>query len=107
MGYRLFLDDERDPPRDNQAWVVVRSHAEAVEVVRERGVPSYISFDHDLGQNSQSGFEFVKWLCNFIADGLGEFPDDFDFYVHSQNPVGRINIQMYLSQFQRFHKKGE
>jgi hypothetical protein len=73
MSYNLFLDDIRDPrdayiyPRRDENkiildskrllcmsnipesdWVVVRSYNEFIDIVRERGLPDVVSFDHDL-----------------------------------------------------------
>jgi hypothetical protein len=53
-NYSLFLDDEREvkdvkwldlPPYH---WVVVKSFNQFVSTIKERGIPSSVSFDHDL-----------------------------------------------------------
>lgn len=83
---KLFLDDERDPPRDGGNWHIVRSYDEFVNYINENGIPQHISFDHDLG-DGKTGYDCVKWL---LTDR--KLPKGFTYYVHSQNPVGRENI---------------
>ena len=101
MGWNLFLDDERDPPRDSRDWVVARSFTDAVAEVINRGFPSYISFDHDLGPDSKDGYEFLKVLIEKDERGHSgyQFDDMFEFYVHSQNPVGKKNIEALLTRY--------
>lgn len=97
MSYALFIDDERDPPEDGKDWVVARSFLRALRImVIEKGMPSHISFDHDLGPGMPTGKDIAQELVNLHLDGQIEFPEDFTFYVHSQNPVGAKNIQMAL-----------
>ena len=102
----LFLDDERFPPEKGE-WSIVRSYEEAVQYCIDNGCPSYASFDHDLGDNSPTGYDFAKWLVESDMEDEGGFiPSDFSFYVHSQNPVGAKNIQMYLDGYLDFKRKG-
>ncbi len=100
---RLFLDDERFPPRDGNEWAIVRSVREARHYCREHGVPSFISFDHDLGvEQGEDGQEFAKWLIEQDLDAPGFIPAGFDFYVHSANPAGAKNIEGLLRQYLTF-----
>jgi hypothetical protein len=94
---KLFLDDERFPPGSDEGWIVVRSMREAVDYMEANGCPSYWSFDHDLGDNEPTGYDLVNWIIERDLDAEGKFiPIDFDFYVHSQNPTGRDNINFKL-----------
>jgi hypothetical protein len=98
MTYRLFIDDEREPPEDGHLWVVVRTSREACKTVEERGIPYYISFDHDLG-GDDTAMVFVHWLIDFCLDhDLSLQP--MGFYVHSQNPTGARNIASLIGNFQ-------
>lgn len=97
MTYRLFLDDEREPPEG--AWVVVRSVEEAQAVIREKGFPRFVSFDHDLGRDL-TGMDLARFLVELDLDHH-TMPDGFQWYVHSQNPVGRDNINGYLNGYLR------
>ncbi len=105
---KLYLDDIREP--DNADYVVVRSFDEAMSFVLERGVPEFISFDHDLGCSDDgriypSGYDLAKWLVESDISGLIAIPDNFTFAIHSQNPVGSKNIEMLLSRYMLFRHK--
>ena len=95
----LFLDDVRDPPPGE--WVTVRSFAAAVEYVERHGIPAFISFDHDLGENVPTGHDFAKWLVECHLDGKHRFPKTFSYAVHSANPPGAANITGLLDGFLR------
>lgn len=101
--YRLFLDDEREPPSDGGEWVIVRSYDEAVLLMQERGCPIYMSFDHDLGEG-RNGLDVAKWMIDQDLVERDFMPDGFQFYVHSQNPVGAKNINTLLLSYMA-HKK--
>jgi hypothetical protein len=107
MTYRLFIDDERFPPNDNQSWEIARDFGEVSEVLARRGAPEFMSFDHDLGDHTPSGFDIAKALVEGDMSARSQtdprgpafnftFPEGFSFYVHSQNPIGKRNIQSYL-----------
>jgi len=108
MAYKMFLDDERDLAShmvDDPDWIVVRSYSSAVEVFEKHGCPCYISFDHDLG-GGKTGFNVAQWIVDCDLDSRGNFiPYDFDFTLHSQNPVGRNNIKMLLDGYLMFRKR--
>ena len=104
--YKLFIDDERFPPRGNGEWKIARNLAEvSIIIFREKCFPNYISFDHDLGDNMPNGFDIAKWLVELNMNSKSwdyAFSDTFDFYVHSQNPVGKSNIISYLNNYLKF-----
>lgn len=89
---KLYLDDLRSVP---QGFIGVRSYAEFVTYIETNGLPDFISFDHDLGLQ-ENGFDCAKWLVNYCLDNEMELPD---FTVHSQNPVGKKNIESLLNNF--------
>jgi len=103
--YILFLDDERFPGRGLEMGpeidiVVSRSVEDAKRVVASRGEPFMISFDHDLGEGVQSGYDFAHWLVEMHLDKEIDIKD-MHYYVHSANPVGRNNIVSLLERFAR------
>ena len=116
MGWNLFLDDEREmndvtwapwqirEKYRNEGWVIARSYGEALVNLAQRGFPTFVSFDHDLGDDN-TGYDLAKALVEadikFRDKGVYEykFPPNFDFYVHSQNPVGKANIEAYLNNY--------
>ena len=92
MSYNLFIDDERFPPDDGKDWTIVRTSYDAILHVAKHGMPRYISFDHDLG-GADTSMKFIAWLIEAVLDGRVQIPEDFSYYVHSQNPVGAQNIK--------------
>lgn len=95
MTWRLFLDDERMPVREDE-WFIARDVNDAVFLVIKHGVPTYISFDHDLGDGA-NGAAFANWLINYMLDEGIKFPKDFDYFIHSQNPIGAANIRAKMN----------
>ncbi len=91
MTWRLFIDDERMPVCEDD-WFIARDANDAVFLVIKHGIPNYISFDHDLGDGA-NGAQFVIWLINHMLDEELKFPKDFDYFIHSQNPIGAANIR--------------
>lgn len=100
--YKMFIDDERFPVDDS--FIIVRNSSQAIEYVMSHGIPSFISFDHDLGENDTS-IIFINWLINHILDN--EIIPTFEFYVHSQNPIGVENIKGKLNPFLNIYKKDQ
>jgi hypothetical protein len=100
MKWKLFLDDERYPV-DN-TWVIARNVDDAIWYITNYGMPSFISFDHDLGPFKQSGMDLAKWLVGYIMDNDVNI-DNFEFYVHSQNPVGAENIRSLLNKLKEHY----
>jgi len=89
---KLYLDDLRRIP---YGFVEIRSYTEFVKYITQYGLPNFISFDHDLGLE-ESGYDCAKWLVNYCLDSNERLPD---FVVHSQNPVGKQNIESILNNF--------
>lgn len=118
--WNLFIDDERvmsdikwapliiQEKYRNEDFVVCRSKLEVIMAIfdHEKTLPSFISFDHDLGEGEPSGHEIAKWIVESDLSGLMSMPEDFDFCVHSKNPVGKVNIEEYLRGYLR-HKDYE
>lgn len=129
MDYNLFIDDFRHPydafnyTKDTRylqlKWVIVRSYDEFVKVVSEKGVPQFVSFDHDLADEhyhssdqpwstessidyfsykEKTGYECAKWLCDYCLDNGVKYPD---FKVHSMNNIGASNIRHYVANFKK------
>ena len=105
MTYKLFLDDKRDPPSDGTTWVVVRSVLAAKLRIVDFGWPKVISFDNDFGIAglNNEGRGFAKWLIEqdfrLALQNRKGFPDGFDWYVYSQNPIGRDAINHTLNAY--------
>lgn len=63
------------------------------------GCPNFISFDNDLGENQLEGIDLAKWLVEKDMDNNNFIPDDFQFFVHSQNIEAKKRIYNYLNQY--------
>ena len=107
IDWKLFIDDERFPT--DTSFVIARSSEEAFKLLKEKGFPSHIAFDHDLGGDDTS----IKFIWRFIDDILDNentgtalvIPDKFTYSIHSQNPVGAENIKNLMDDFLRFEYK--
>jgi hypothetical protein len=121
MSYYLFLDDIRQisdvrkycnlPNINDEEWTVVRSYKEFVDIITLRGVPQFVSLDHDLGishyghdlnndaipydsYKEKTGYDCAKWLVAycFFEKNIKHPP----YVVHSMNPIGKKNIESYI-----------
>lgn len=109
MSWNLFIDDERDMADvkwasaemqnkyHNEEWTICRSHMQVISAIYENGMPTFISFDHDLGENESTGHAIAKWIVHLDMESSVKIPDNFDFYVHSMNPIGKANIEGLLN----------
>lgn len=111
--YWIFLDDLREVAQvykqpevsNNPLWVVARSFEEATKLILERGCPMYISFDNDLGE-AKEGYDLALWLTEKDLDGVIDIPKDFDFFVHSANPVSWNRISSLLHSYHKYKHEG-
>jgi hypothetical protein len=102
MTYLMFLDDERDPALHHHYDVIARNYDEAINAITAKGLPKYISFDHDLGPGL-NGLDVAKYMVDHMI--VNSITKPFGYYVHSQNPVGRDNIEGYIEGFFRTLQK--
>lgn len=97
---RIFLDDERFPPNE-AGLLIARSYSvfKAIldDMVYFNDKMEYVSFDHDLA-TPETGLDCAKLLVEYDMDH-GIMANNFSFYVHSQNPVGKLNIESYLNSY--------
>lgn len=123
-GVLLFLDDYR-LPKDagdymndsrylTECWVLVRTYKEFVRFIEKEGLPTLISFDHDLANEhygfngdynelkEKTGYHCAKWLVDYCFQRNLPLPE---YLVHSMNPVGRENITLYLNNYRRYYEK--
>ena len=110
MKKLLWLDDQRDPFNKTADWLSYSPLGYEVEVlwvknatdfkiwIMENGLPDGICFDHDLGEDSASGYDCAKWLVDYCLDN--NVPPPL-WSSQSANPVGRTNINRLLKNFIR------
>jgi len=97
----IYLDDIRVPKTDDWKWIVLRSSAEAIEYVKNHGLPIFASFDHDLSDDDTTMI-FLHWLINHDLDNGGTIiPTNFTWFTHSANPVGVKNIDGLLTSYMK------
>ena len=121
-NYNLFLDDERLPHNvtwvnlpESQHYTVVRNYNEFVDLIETRGIPRFVSYDHDLADShyghglrgdqipydsykEKTGYDCAKWLVNeCMIKGVKHPP----YIVHSMNPVGKQNIISYVESYNK------
>lgn len=96
-------------------WVVVKTYEEFVQTIKEKGLPFYASFDHDLAPEHYSfiyndenwskndedivinyeqfkvktGWHAADWLVKYCKKEKQDLPVCL---IHSQNPIGAQNI---------------
>lgn len=93
MTYTLFIDDIRTPTHDLGDPKCAINVSEAIEIVIKNGVPSCISFDHDLGEDEPSAMEFMKWLIEGHLEAHHDLNLVEKIIIHSANPPGAKNLQ--------------
>jgi hypothetical protein len=121
----LFLDDDafsnegiRNPEKyypligadfllekmKNYEVVKFTSVEDAQDFIEKNGCPHFISFDNDL-QRQLEGIDLAKWLVEKDLDNPGFFPENFEFFVHSQNIKAAPRIYSLLNQYLEMKEK--
>lgn len=121
MNTLIFLDDERN--FEDVTWISYPEFDNIVTLRQYHEFETYIdgivikggnleglhfSFDHDLGLED---FEWKKELTGhdcawYLVELMGEVktdPNKIKYYVHSQNPVGKKNIESLLENYIDFY----
>ena len=114
-NYFLFLDDERIPsdvfwralpvPQEDQEWVIVRSPQAFMDHIQTHGLPLFVTFDHDLQDQSEievKGVQCAQWLVDYCLDNNMRLPA---FEVHSKNGEGEKNIRSLLENFKQHQNR--
>lgn len=106
MSYKLYLDDVRPVP---EGWVGVNNFNDFVKTVKKRGMPDFVSFDHDLTYahydnlptKEKTGYDAAKWLIEYCErNGI----DKINFNVHSANYIAVAAITFLLESFNKKEK---
>ena len=58
-----------------------------------------ISLDHDLGEDTPTGYDVLKMLEQMAHEEDRRVP--FEILIHSANPVGRKNMEAAIASIQR------
>lgn len=118
----LFLDDERsiqdvtwiDYSKWEAAYVLtMQSAARLRGYINRYGEffdwsTTLVSLDHDLQEYDEktgeeiTGYSFAKWLVDWFVEK--QIPlQDLNIVVHSKNPIGKENIEKYISNAKLFY----
>jgi hypothetical protein len=110
---KLFLDDVRTiemiyGESFEYEFDIVRTYVEFTQYIKKNGIPSYISFDNDLGlgdngEIAPDGLAAAKWLVYYSGLDL----KDLKFHVHSANPVASEQIRGLLNNYIKYLKSDE
>jgi hypothetical protein len=107
-----------------EGWVICKNYEEFVNTLITKGLPDFVSFDHDLADehiyfffengghdnppDSQShtfkeptGYDCAKALISYCLNEGSMLPE---FAVHSMNPGGSENIKSILESFKRLQE---
>lgn len=93
---KLWIDDVRTPPDNDSDWVWVKTSKNAIEIIDKITSITEISFDHDLGGDDTT-IPVVNHLEQ-LAYHIQITPCVMK--IHSQNPVGRKNLQIAIDKIQ-------
>ena len=91
---KLWIDDVRPAP-DGYIWAKSVNDAKAniiaVEVYHKKDPVELIDIDHDAGDYSCDGGDYIKLL-----DWLEETGRNYPIHIHSMNPVGVQNMRTII-----------
>ena len=130
---KLFLDDIRMPEdawiyserikmleKSNTIsceWDIVRNYEDFCEFINKFGIPSVVSFDHDLSEDfmkhyfdhtvhtgiieydklkTKCGLHCAEYLFNYCVRENIKFPE---YFIHSANRWGSSNIKKCIEDF--------
>jgi hypothetical protein len=103
-AWRASMNLPAVPPETSHLgeWVVALDAAAAISIIEARGVPAFVSFDHDLG-DGRDAMAVVRHMIEVDMERAA-IPDGFSYEVHSANPVGRANITGLLDGYLAFRQ---
>ena len=118
MGYNLFLDDERTPISTfrytqnglyvTEKWEIIRNFYQFISFVSDHGIPTIVSFDHDLGdvngETEKTGYHCATWLIDHCINENLNLPKII--LVHSMNTVGNENIRSLFNDYKKIFENG-
>lgn len=89
---KLWVDDVRPAPDGYTRSRSVENAQLKIQIMEERGTPfTLIDIDHDAGDFAVYGGDYIKLL-----DWLEETGRNYPIRIHSQNVVGRMNMEAII-----------
>lgn len=115
MSYNVFLDDVRVPDQvtwkklPKYEWNIVRTYNQFINLVKNKGLPNYICYDHDLGDEhygdtnidyskykEKTGYDCAKWMIEYCESNKLKHPN---YIIHSMSPIGSKNIETLIENY--------
>jgi hypothetical protein len=94
----IYLDDSRPVPK---GFILVKDVRNCTMLLMDnKNKVNILSLDHDLGEEPtyETGYDVVKFLINqYYLYNINYFPKKI--YLHSANPVGRMNMLQLLERY--------
>src|SRR5574343_2097909 len=91
MSYKIYIDDERELPENYKDFYLVRTVREAITLIKEKGMPEFISFDYYLDYGTTLPLiEYMYYELKFHNLKLSE--NGFNYAVHSSSSDGKEKI---------------
>ncbi len=126
----VFVDDRKFPKVKLEGygnWIWLKSYVDLVEYLSYRGIPEYISFDHDLHEEHERDFErnelagiaaieyegfehatglrCIQYLCEFAE--LNGLPlQTIGIHCANERPMGALNMYTAAKEFIDHYKSG-
>lgn len=99
--YCLWLDDYRPKPKGTRQWEIAKSLQEFKRVIQVNGIPSFVSFDHDLNEkhytgdfsDNLTGLDAIQWLLSYCKQMKAEFPM---YSIHTMNVDKGVEMKQLL-----------
>lgn len=101
---KIWIDDVRTPPFDEDPWVWVKTSAHATLIVD--GCHTYIteiSFDHDLGEEDTAYIVALYIEEKAYQNKMRRIK----WHIHSQNPIGVDRIRAAMQRADMYWSKHE
>jgi hypothetical protein len=99
MKYKVFLDDERQPPSND--WVCFKWPQDVILFLQTfHGSVETISLDHDLGNDEiGTGYDVLTWLESKVFENPS-YPVP-EILVHSANSSARVKMELAIQSIMR------
>lgn len=100
--YKVWLDDTRPipddfcgyPKGDGKVIVFLCTEIYCVKLLYLKGYVNHVSFDHDLGEGKETGYDLAKWFEELAFKGIAPA---ITWDVHSANAPGSRYIRLAMS----------
>lgn len=98
---KVFLDDTRETP---EGYIRANTVHELAKLLMDKDNNiTEISLDHDLGEDTLTGYEFMRWLEAMVFNNrISNIPE---IKFHTANPVGRKNMELVLASIKKILEK--